>query len=100
MIRLTSGPLAEDGCRCGAVRLWARGRPDAGVTYYHCRDYRKSSGAPVSLFAEYRMEQVETAQGMPTVYGSSLGIRRSFCGDGRTPLSYEARGREAAERGL
>jgi len=36
------------------------------------------------------MEQVETAQGMPKVYGSSLGIRRSFCGDGRTPLSYEA----------
>jgi len=27
---------------------------------------------------------------MPKVYESSLGIRRSFCGDGGTPLSYEA----------
>jgi hypothetical protein len=36
------------------------------------------------------MGQVKTAQGMPTVYGSSLGIRRSFCGDGGKPLSYEA----------
>ena len=44
------------------------------------------------LFAEYRMEQVETVQGMPKVYESSLGIRRSFCGDGGTPLSYEAEG--------
>jgi hypothetical protein len=86
----TSGPVAEGGCRCGSVRLWARGRPDAGVIYHHCRDYRKSSGAPVSLFAEYRMEQMETAQGMPKAYESSLGIRRSFCGDGGTPLSYEA----------
>jgi hypothetical protein len=42
------------------------------VIYHHCRDYRKSSGAPVSLFAEYRIEQVEMAQGMPKVYESSL----------------------------
>jgi hypothetical protein len=27
---------------------------------------------------------------MPKVYESSLGIRRSFCGDCGTPLSYEA----------
>lgn len=60
------------------------------MIYHHCRDYRKSSGAPVSLFAEYRMEQMETAQGMPKAYESSLGIRRSFCGDGGTRLSYEA----------
>ena len=72
--------------------MWARGRPDAGVIYHHCRDYRKSSGAPALLFAEYRMEQVETVQGMPKVYESSLGIRRSFCDDSGTPLSYEAEG--------
>ena len=95
MTRITSGPVAEGGCRCGAVRFWARGRPDAGVVYHHCRDYRKSSGAPGSLFAEYRIEQVEMAQGMPKVYESSLGICRSFCGDGGKPLSYD--GREAAE---
>jgi hypothetical protein len=36
------------------------------------------------------MGQAETAQGMPKVYESSLGIRRSFCGDCGTPLSYES----------
>jgi hypothetical protein len=36
------------------------------------------------------MGQAETAQGMPKVYESSLCIRRSFCGDCGTPLSYEA----------
>ena len=70
--------------------MWAHGRSDAGVIYYHCRDYRKASGVPVSLFAGYRVEQVDTGQGMPNVYESSLGVRRSFCGDGGTPLSFKA----------
>ncbi len=30
------------------------------------------------------------AEGLRVVPGPSLGIRRSFCGDGGTPLSYEA----------
>jgi hypothetical protein len=69
--------------------LRAYGRPDAGVIYCHCRDCRKSSGTPVSLFAEYRVEKVEIEQGTPKVYESSPGVRRSFCGDCGTPLSYE-----------
>lgn len=67
----------------------AYGRADAGIIYCHCRDCRKSSGASVSPFAGYGSEQVETEQGMPKVYESSHGVRRSFCGDCGTPLSYE-----------
>ena len=67
----------------------AHGRPAAGVIYCHCRDCRKSSGAPVSLFAGYGSERVETEQGTPKVYESSPGVLRSFCGDCGTPLSYE-----------
>jgi hypothetical protein len=84
-----AGRVAEGGCRCGAIRLRAYGRADAGIIYCHCRDCRKSSGAPVSPFAGYGSEQVETEQGMPKVYESSHGVRRSFCGDCGTPLSYE-----------
>ena len=78
------------GCRCGAIRLRAYGRPDASAIYCHCRDCRKLSGAPVSLFAGYGSEQVETEQGTPKVYESSPGVRRSFCGVCGTLLSYEA----------
>jgi hypothetical protein len=69
--------------------LRAYGQPDAGVIYCHCRDCRKSSGAPISLFAGCGSEQVETEQGTPKVYKSSLGVRRSFCADCGTSLSYE-----------
>jgi hypothetical protein len=53
---------------------------------------RKSSGAPVSLFAGNRAEQVDMGQEVPKVYESSLGVRLFFCGEGGTPLSYEAKG--------
>lgn len=79
--------MFEGGCRCGAVRIQARGRPD-GVIYCHCNDCRRSNGAPVSLFAGYREERVETRRGTPKVYESSPGVRRSFCAECGTPLSY------------
>lgn len=59
------------------------------VVYCHCRDCRRTSRTPVSLFVGYRMEQVETGPGVPKVYRSSLSVGRSFCGDRGTPLSYE-----------
>ncbi len=59
------------------------------MIYCHCRDCRRSSGAPVSLFVRYRTEQVETKWGAPKVYSSSPGVSRSFCGDCGAPLSYE-----------
>lgn len=82
------GSVNEGGCRCGSVRLRASGRPSA-VIYCHCVDCRRSSGAPVSLFAGYRTDQVEIERGAPKVYASSPGIGRSFCGECGTPLSYE-----------
>ena len=98
MTEPVAGRVAESGCRCGAIRLRAYGRADAGIIYCHCRDCRKSSGAPVSPFGGYGSEQVETEQGMPKVYESSHGVRRSFCGDLRDAALV--RGREAARQGL
>jgi hypothetical protein len=59
------------------------------VVYCHCRDCRKANGAPVSLFVGYLRRQIETERGTPRSYESSPGVRRSFCGDCGSPLSYE-----------
>jgi hypothetical protein len=80
--------LAVGGCRCGAIRVRARGQA-AGVIYCHCSDCRRSSGAPVSLFVGYRTEQVDNERGMLKIYESSPGVSRCFCGDCGTPLSYQ-----------
>lgn len=82
------GRVAEGGCRCGAIAVRASGEP-AVVVYCHCRDCRRSSGAPVSLFAGYRSGRVELTRGEPKVYESSAGVYRSFCGTCGTPISFE-----------
>lgn len=79
---------AEGGCLCGTVRIVARGEPTT-VVYCHCRDCRRANGAPVSLFVGYLAEQVDTERGEPRSYESSPGVRRSFCGDCGSPLSYK-----------
>ena len=83
-----SGRTATGGCRCGAIRLRASGEPSS-VIYCHCQDCRRSSGAPISLFAGYRADEVEIEQGTPKGYTSSPGVTRSFCAECGTPLSYE-----------
>jgi hypothetical protein len=80
--------VARGGCRCGAVEVRATGSPTV-VVYCHCRDCRRSSGAPVSLFAGYRAERVELPGGRPKGYESSPGVYRSFCGTCGTPISFE-----------
>ena len=83
-----SGRVEEGGCQCGAVRIRVREEPTT-VVYCHCRDCRKANGAPVSLFVGYLAEQIETQRGTPRSYESSPGVRRSFCGECGSPLSYE-----------
>lgn len=80
-------PVSEGGCYCGDIRIRATGQP-IYVSYCHCRDCRKSSGAPVTVFVGYRRSQVET-RGEPGIYNSSPGIQRSFCTVCGTPISYE-----------
>ncbi len=82
------GRTAEGGCRCGAVRLRATGKPSI-VVYCYCVDCRRSSGPPVSLFAGYRSGQVEMERGAPRTYASSPEVVRSFCAECGTSISYE-----------
>ena len=82
------GDSAEGGCRCGAVAFRASAEPTA-VVYCHCRDCRRSNGAPVSVWAGYRSEEVQLTRAEPSVYESSPGVRRSFCGTCGSPICFE-----------
>lgn len=79
---------AEGGCLCGAIRFRTTGRP-IWLSYCHCRDCRKASGAPITAFVGFRKDQVDTLKGTAQVYDSSPGIQRRFCNRCGTPLSYD-----------
>lgn len=74
-------------CLCGALTFTAEGAPLA-VSYCHCRDCRRATGAPVSVFAGFTEARVRMQGAEPRIRESSPGVRRAFCGTCGTPLFY------------
>ena len=76
-------------CLCGTVRFEAAGAP-LWVAHCHCPSCRRTTGAAVATFVGVAREQFNYSAGAPRIFNSSPGVRRSFCGDCGTPLTYEA----------
>jgi hypothetical protein len=60
------------------------------VVHCHCNSCRRSTGAPVTTFVGYLQGQVRFTAADRQFYASSPGVRRGFCRDCGTPLTYEA----------
>jgi hypothetical protein len=76
------------GCQCGAVRFRAGrlGRP----SICHCRMCQKAFGSFYGPFVT--AHEVTWTRGAPKRFASSDKVRRGFCADCGTPLTYEAAG--------
>lgn len=77
---------AKGQCHCGAIRYEVSGEP----VYHalcHCRDCRRSAGAPMVAWALFPREQVAIA-GEAKVHASSDHARRHFCADCGSGLFY------------
>lgn len=86
----------EGGCQCGAVRYSVDGEPEH-VAFCHCRDCRRSSGAPAMVWAAYAASGFALTAGTPTAYSSNGDAVRHFCPTCGTGLYYM---NEAALPGL
>jgi hypothetical protein len=81
------------GCQCGAVRFRADrlGRP----SICHCRMCQKAFGSFFGpLVTSYG---VTWTRGAPRHFQSSNKVRRGFCADCGTPLTYEVTGEDSIE---
>ncbi len=76
------------GCQCGAVRYFASGlhRP----TICHCRMCQKAVGGPFAALVV--VGNLSWTRGEPAYFQSSNLVRRGFCRDCGTPLTYEFEG--------
>ncbi|REG86955.1 GFA family protein [Marinomonas pollencensis] len=77
------------GCHCGAIRYQLDGKP-VYVSFCHCEDCRRSTGALAVVYAVYLPDQVQFIKGQRKSYQSSPGVIRTFCSGCGTSLSYEA----------
>ncbi len=76
------------GCQCGAVRYRIEGELGS-ASICHCRMCQKAFGAFYGPYVSVRREQLTWTRGQPKYFASSNLVRRGFCGDCGTQLSFE-----------
>jgi hypothetical protein len=74
-------------CLCGAVRYQYDGEPTL-VVHCHCESCRRQTSSPVATFVLIPRAALRFTGGQPKEFASSPGVRRSFCGECGSPISY------------
>lgn len=78
----------EGGCLCGAVRYRVTGEA-VSSNICHCQSCRRASGAPNVAWFTVRTAQFLLTAGAVAVFHSSQPVKRTFCAQCGTPLTYE-----------
>lgn len=78
------------GCQCGAVRFAVTDPFEPAIC--HCRMCQKAFGAPFAALVDAKPENVEWTRGQPSYFQSSTMVRRGFCSECGTPLTYSHKG--------
>ena len=73
-------------CYCGATRFHAA-KPPSVVTYCHCTDCRRVTGAPVAAFAAFDISAVTFSPDARKFATITTGVKRGFCTDCGSPLT-------------
>ena len=82
---------ATGGCQCGAVRFRVDG--DLGeASICHCRMCQKATGGFFGPYVSVKTADLAWTRGSPRSFQSSNKVRRGFCGDCGTPLTFEYEG--------
>ena len=81
--------IHSGGCQCGAVRFEVRGTAGP-ATICHCRMCQKAFGAYYAPLVSTRKGELVWTRGERALFQSSNVVRRGFCADCGTPLTYEA----------
>jgi hypothetical protein len=83
---MTVQTLHTGSCRCGTVQFAVSAEP-FHISYCHCADCRKASGAPVSTFVGFVAADVALEGASLRVFENGP-VKRSFCGTCGTPIAY------------
>jgi hypothetical protein len=76
-------------CLCGGIRYEFVGAPDRRF-HCHCDSCRRHVSSAVATFVCVMRDAFRFTLGVPQVYESSPGVRRSFCPQCGSPIAYEA----------
>jgi hypothetical protein len=77
------------GCQCGAVRFRVEEGGLGRGSICHCRMCQKAFGGFFGPLITARNSHFAWTRGAPSYFQSSNKVRRGFCRDCGTPLTYE-----------
>lgn len=75
------------GCLCGNVQYIISAQP-FGADHCHCSMCRKTTGAVVASWMDFKIEQVDWLTAPPKEYASSATTRRGFCPNCGASISF------------
>ena len=79
--------VLKGGCQCGAVRFEAAGEPK-WIAHCHCANCRGQVSGAYATWIAFAADSVRFTEGAPRHFASSPGVKRGFCADCGTPLTY------------
>lgn len=77
----------QGGCLCGKIRYEVTGEP-FNRTNCHCSFCRRASAAPFVAWFTILSKDLYWRSGQPATFQSSARVKRSFCRDCGTPLTF------------
>lgn len=86
---LDNRPVYTGGCQCGAVRFRVEGAL-LNASICHCRMCQKAFGNFYAPLATAPADGLSWTRGAPKRFASSNHVKRGFCAECGTPLTYEA----------
>jgi hypothetical protein len=79
----------EGRCLCGAVAFRYDGTPN-WTLHCHCESCRRATSSPMTTWISVPRTAFSFTKGSPRYFGSSPGVRRGFCENCGSPLTYES----------
>ena len=76
-------------CLCGKIKYVLNGTP-VWIGYCHCESCRRATGAAAATHVGAHLSDIEFVQGKLKVFESSPGVRRGFCSDCGSPITYDS----------
>jgi hypothetical protein len=78
----------EGRCLCGSVVFQYEANPNWSL-HCHCESCRRATSSPVTTWISIPRSAFVLVKGAPRHYRSSPGVKRGFCGNCGSPLTYE-----------
>jgi len=75
-------------CLCGSVKFEYQAEPKWTLNC-HCESCRRATSTAMTTWISVPRSALRFTAHMPEYYASSSGVRRSFCGQCGSPLTYE-----------